>query len=281
MARETLAKLAKAGNAAQEYISKKWVEFERSKSDKLRAEEDAQRLEAIRQRNKYLDLFNAKLTGPSADFMPPIRYDADTRQRAVVLATVPIVYGHFDLSKRSYQWLAKHVGMSLNSVSHWAICVVDRGFGPCWCYDLMSDQLSLNMLGKSYLRVYEATDELVASWTSAYYVGETTKTHEQIQELGTNHLTAHPKYNLLSSNCQHLVEVLVKELCDGKTISQTKLEEELSLASPRVARDLLVARLRSKLDAKEQKEQPESLEDEVNTIKALERTMTERESRRR
>lgn len=141
-------------------------------------------MEAIRQRNRYLDLFNAKLTGPSAELVPPLKYDAETRQRAVILATVPIVYGHFDLSKRSYQWLAKHVGMSLNSVSHWAICVVDRGFGVCWCYDLMSDQLSLNMLGKSYLRVYEATEELVVSWTSAYYIGETTKTHEEIQKLG-------------------------------------------------------------------------------------------------
>lgn len=82
----------------------------------------------------------------------------------------------------------------------------------------------------------------------------------------------------MSSNCQHLVEVLVRELCDGKTISQAKLEEELSLASPRVARDLLVARLRSKLDAKDQKEQPESFEDDIKTIKALERTMTEREN---
>ncbi|TGJ79514.1 hypothetical protein E0Z10_g9251 [Xylaria hypoxylon] len=280
MAREALAKLAKAGNAAHEYLSKKWEELENSRNDKIKAEEDARKLEAIRQRNKFLDLFNAKLTGPSADVMPALKYSADTRQRAVILATAPIVYGQFDVSQRSYHLLAKHVGMSLSSVSHWAICVIDRGFGACWCYDLMSDQLSLTMLGKSYLRVYEATAELVANWTSAYYVGETTKTHEDIQELGTNHLTAHPRYNLLSSNCQHLVEILVKELCDGKAISQAKLEEELHLASPRVARDLLVARLRSKLDAKETNEQPESVEDEINTIKSLERTMTERESRR-
>ncbi|GAW20111.1 hypothetical protein ANO14919_096070 [Xylariales sp. No.14919] len=280
MAREALAKLAKAGNAAQEYLSKKWEELENLRNDKIKAEQDAQRLEAIRQRNEFLGLFNAKLTGPSTDVMPSLKYSGDAQQRAVLLATVPIVYGHFDVSRRSYHLLGKHVGMSLNSVSHWAICVVDRGFGACWCYDLMSDQLSLAMLGKSYLRVYEATAELVATWTSAYYVGETTKTHEEIQELGANHLTAHPRYNLVSSNCQHLVEILVRELCDGKTISQAKLEEELRLASPRVARDLLVARLRSKLDAKETKEEPESFEDEVNTIKALERTMTERESRR-
>ncbi|KAI0421141.1 hypothetical protein F5X98DRAFT_330223 [Xylaria grammica] len=280
MAREALAKLAKAGNAAQEYLSKKWEELENLRNDKIKAEQDAQRLEAIRQRNEFLGLFDAKLTGPSTDVMPSLKYSGDAQQRAVLLATVPIVYGHFDVSRRSYHLLGKHVGMSLNSVSHWAICVVDRGFGACWCYDLMSDQLSLAMLGKSYLRVYEATAELVATWTSAYYVGETTKTHEEIQELGANHLTAHPRYNLVSSNCQHLVEILVRELCDGKTISQAKLEEELRLASPRVARDLLVARLRSKLDAKETKEEPESFEDEVNTIKALERTMTERESRR-
>ncbi|KAJ2998449.1 hypothetical protein NUW58_g314 [Xylaria curta] len=238
------------------------------------------RAEDIRRRNEYLGLFNAKLTGPSANVMPSLKYSADARERAVILTTAPIVYGHFDVSRRSYNLLAKHVGMSLNSVSHWAICVVDRGFGACWCYDLMSDQVSLSMLGKSYLRVYEATADLVATWTSAYYVGETTKTHEKIQELGANHLTAHPRYNLLSSNCQHLVEILVRELCDGKTISQAKLEEELHLASPRVARDLLVARLRSKIDSKEAKEQYESFEDEVSTIKALERTMTERENHR-
>ncbi|KAI1133132.1 hypothetical protein F5Y10DRAFT_229456 [Nemania abortiva] len=274
MTREVLTKLAKAGNAAQGYLSKKWEELEEAINEKTKTAHDT---EAIRQRNEFLALFNAKLTGPSADAVPSLKYSADTYQRAVILAMVPIVYGHFDLSRRSYHLLAKHVGMSLNSVSHWAICVVDRGFGTCWCYDLMSDQLSLAMLGKSYLRVYEATAELVASWTSAYYVGETTKTHEEIQELGATHLAAHPRYNLLSSNCQHLVETLVRELCDGKTISQAKLEEELHLASPRVARDLLVARLRSKLDAKEIKEHQEDFENEVNSIKALERTMTERE----
>ncbi|KAJ8127742.1 hypothetical protein O1611_g5895 [Lasiodiplodia mahajangana] len=280
MARETLSKLAKAGDAAQEYLSKKWEELGEAMNGKTKTAHDAQKAEAIRQRNKFLALFNAKLSGTSADVVPPLEYTADTRQRAVILATVPIMYGHFDVSRRSYHLLAKHVGMSLNSVSHWAICVVDRGLDTCWCYDLMSDQLSLAMLGKSYLRVYETTPEFIASWSSAYYVGETTKTHEEIQELGATHLTAHPKYNLLSSNCQHLVETLVRELCDGKTISQAKLEEELRLASPRLARDLLVARLRSKLDAKEIKEQHEDFEDEVNTIKALERTMTEREGLR-
>ncbi|KAI0409033.1 hypothetical protein F4802DRAFT_593883 [Xylaria palmicola] len=289
MSREALAKLVKAGSAAQEYLSKKWDELEESREKKRQAAVEARRAEEIRQRNAFLDLISAKLTGPSAEVMPPLRYvaAADVRERAVILATVPIVYGPLDVSQRSYHLLAKHVGMSLSSVSHWAVCVVDRGFGPCWCYDLMSDQLSLSMLGKSYMRVYEATAELVATWTSAYYVGETTKTHEEIQELGANHLTEHPRYNLLSSNCQHLVEILVGELCDGKTLSQAKLDEELRLASPRVARDLLVARLRSKLDAKDTKEQQqqqqqyENIEDDVSTIKALERTMTEREGSRR
>ncbi|KAI0106531.1 hypothetical protein GGR51DRAFT_518004 [Nemania sp. FL0031] len=277
MTREALLKLTRAGDAAQEYLSKKWEELAEARNKKTKTAHDAQKAEAIRRRNSFLALFNTKLTRTPADVMPPLKYSADTRQRAVILATVPIVYGHFDVSRRSYHLLAKHVGMSLNSVSHWAICVVDRGLGTCWCYDLMSDQLSLAMLGKSYLRVYEATAEFIASWTSAYYVGETTKSHEEIQELGANHLTVHPRYNLLSSNCQHLVETLVRDLCDGKAISQAKLEEELRLASPRLARDLLVARLKSKIDAKETKEQHEDFEDEVNTIKALERTMTERE----
>lgn len=61
-------------------------------------------------------------------------------------------------------------------------------------------------------------------------------------------MALNPRYSLLSNNCQHLVEVMVKELCNGKVISQAKLDEELSLASSKIARDLIVARLRSKLD---------------------------------
>ena len=74
--------------------------------------------------------------------------------------------------------------MSLDSVSHWAVCVVDRGLGESWCYDLMSDRLEFSMLGRNYFRVGEVTERGVQSWSSCYYVGETGKSHEEIQESG-------------------------------------------------------------------------------------------------
>ncbi|KAH9886523.1 hypothetical protein F4778DRAFT_758138 [Xylariomycetidae sp. FL2044] len=259
-----LAKLVKAGESAQGYLVKKWEE-----------RQNRVRLDAARQRKEtLLSLVAGKLTGPSAADMPPLIFDLDASHRAVFLVTVPIVYGGFDVSTKSYKLLAKHVGMSLDSVSHWALCVVDRGFGPCWCYDLMSDQLALSMLGKSYLRVYEATPEFIASWHSCVYMGESTKSHEEIQSLAHEHLAAHPRYNLLSSNCQHLVEILVQELCNGRRISQAKLEEELHLASPRMARDLLVARLRSRVDAKVEHEGSQDFAEDVMTINQLHRRAT-------
>lgn len=80
--------------------------------------------------------------------------------------------------------------MSLNSISHWAVVVVDRGLGPTYAYDLMSDQLKVQMLMNNYFRVYEVTEEFIASWSSCYYVGETTKRHEEIQVLGKPFSTA-------------------------------------------------------------------------------------------
>lgn len=117
--------------------------------------------------------------------MPALRCETDgPSSRAVFLVTMPIAFGALELSMSTYKLLAKHVGMSLDSVSHWAVCVVDRGFGPSYCYDLMSDQMMLNALGKNYFRVNEVTPELVRTWNSCYYVGETTKSHNEIQELG-------------------------------------------------------------------------------------------------
>ena len=86
---------------------------------------------------------------------------------------------------------------------------------------------------------------------------------------GENFIAANKRYNLLSNNCQHLTENLIKELCNGKTISQAKLEEEIRLASPKIARDLMVARLRSKLEREDQKEDSESVQNDVFTIKEL------------
>ena len=76
-----------------------------------------------------------------------------------------------------------------------------------------------------------------------------------------------PRYHLLSNNCQHLVDTLVKELCNGKVISQAKLDEELSLASPKIARDLMIARLRSKMDVGGESEDSTSVKEYLGALK--------------
>jgi len=72
----------------------------------------------------------------------------------------------------------------MDSVSHWALCVVDRGLGESYCYDLMSDQLALNALGKNYFRAHGISPDSVGNWNSCFYVGETRKSHEEIQAVG-------------------------------------------------------------------------------------------------
>jgi hypothetical protein len=132
-----------------------------------------------------LSLVNSKITGDSAqEMVAPLICNPRERQHAVFLITTPISFGVFEVSQSSYKLLAKHFGMSLNSVSHWAVCVIDRGLGECYCYDLMSDRLELTMLGKNYFRVATITPEFVDTWSSCYYIGETTKTHDEIQEIG-------------------------------------------------------------------------------------------------
>lgn len=89
-------------------------------------------------------------------------------------------------------------------------------------------------------------------------------------------MTLNPRYSLLSSNCQHLVDTLVKDLCEGRVISQAKLDEELALASPKIARDLLVARLRSKMDDDGEKDDSQTVQEDVNLLKQLWEVMRHR-----
>jgi len=91
-------------------------------------------------------------------------------------------------------------------------------------------------------------------------------------------MTLRPRYDLLQNNCQHLVEELVRQLCDGKAITQAKLSEELAVASPKIARDLVVARLRTKLEAMHEREDSEDVKEDVEAIKTLHRAATERET---
>jgi hypothetical protein len=181
MGLDALSKLASAGEAVYQNLSKKWEHRKRREAEK---EWLAQHEEEIRQRNEFLSLVTTKITGDSAPEMAPLICNPYERQRAVFLITTPISFGVVEVSQSSYKLLARHVGMSLNSVSHWAVCVIDRALGECYCYDLMSDRLELTMLGKNYFRVAAITPEFVDTWSSCYYIGETTKTHDEIQEIG-------------------------------------------------------------------------------------------------
>ncbi|EMR61298.1 hypothetical protein UCREL1_11770 [Eutypa lata UCREL1] len=183
-------KINKAGQATEAYIRKRWEFRHVSEAERRRIEE----------RNRFLALVAAKVTGSSMVEMPPLTcsYDAgldptnaatsnsnsSSGSKAVFLVTLPIAFGPFELSRSTYRLLARHLGMSLNSVSHWALCVIDRDpGGASFSYDLMSDQLALNALGRNYFRVAEVTPDFIESWTSCYYVGETMKSHEVIRQL--------------------------------------------------------------------------------------------------
>ncbi|KAL7626867.1 hypothetical protein AAE478_003641 [Parahypoxylon ruwenzoriense] len=266
---DVLMKLKDAGTATEEYLKEKWEKRKQRSSseaeDIINAEERRRRQE----KNNFLRLIVAKLTGESAVEMPPLECEPTTSHKAVFLVTTPIEFGIFELSKNSYKLLARHVGMSQNSVSHWALCVIDRSFNPCYCYDLMSDQLALNALGRNYFRVAEIIPGFIATWSSCYYLGETTKSHEEIQQLGMHHMALHPRYNLLTNNCQDMVERLVKQVCNGKIISQAKLSEELALASPRIVLDLMVARLKSKIEALEEHEDSDVVMEDIDAIKGV------------
>ncbi|KAI1646168.1 hypothetical protein F4815DRAFT_452326 [Daldinia loculata] len=267
---DALSRLKSARVATEEYLKEKW-EHRKSRSsseieeDVAKAEEERRR----REKNEFLNLVLAKITGESAIEMPLLQWDPIASRRAVFLITTLIEFGRFELSKNTYKLLAKHVGMSQHSVSHWALCVIDRSFNPSYCYDLMSDQMALNAIGKSYFRVAEITPEFIQTWSSCYYIGETTKSHEEIQRIGANHMSVHPRYNLLTSNCQDMAESLVRELCDGRIISQAKLSEELSLVSPKIALDLMVARLRSKIEVLDEHEDSDTVKADMDTIKGL------------
>ncbi|KXJ94860.1 hypothetical protein Micbo1qcDRAFT_193917 [Microdochium bolleyi] len=262
--------LNKAAEAADSLVKKAWDVKNRrdaAKEAEAAAEEDRR---LVAERNAFLQTITAKLTGVTTSEVPPLVVDRTTTHRAVLFVTTPIAFGPVEVSRSSYKLLARHVGMSMTSVSHWALCVIDRGLsGKCWAYDLMSDQMALTMLGKNYFRVYEVTPEFIATWNSCSYVGETTKPHEEIQELGHKHMTSNPRYHLLENNCQHLVEALVAELCNGAHVEQAKLSEELEHVSPRIAMDLMAARLHSRMDVKNEKEDSEGVKEDVDVLKSL------------
>ncbi|EHA57717.1 hypothetical protein MGG_05463 [Pyricularia oryzae 70-15] len=297
-------KLTKASEATQQFINKKWEEGKETINERrarAAAEEEAAKAAAAeaqlaKERNEFLAPIKAKLEASSSpapnpaeapaaestardapgaatsyhDMEQPLEFSRDSH-KAVLLVTTPIEFGPIELSKQSYRLLARHVGMSMDSICHWALCVIDRGVGKSWAYDLMSDRLELNMIGKNVFRINEVTPEYVQTWSSAYYVGETTKSHEEVKMLGETHMALNPKYSLLESNCQHLAETLMKALCDGRIVSQHKLDEELKMVSPKMAMDMMMNKLDFKLDSSDSKGAVDSNEvkNEVNIIGEL------------
>ncbi|KAF3767557.1 hypothetical protein M406DRAFT_41078, partial [Cryphonectria parasitica EP155] len=157
---------------------------------------------------------------------------------AVLVATSLIDINGIQVTKLASKILARHAGLSLEALSHWALVVVDRGEGVCYLYDLMSDRERLVM--KNYPRCFPVTEQMVESWTGCSYIGETTRTHDQILELAARFISEHPRYNLFSNNCQHLAEQLVRELCNGKVISQANLGVEAKMLSTKLSSALLM-----------------------------------------
>jgi hypothetical protein len=148
MGSDAISKLTKAGEAAFKSFQQKWyshysphghhVHHHHTNILRCRQERkkgsahDAQLAEAVRQKNLYLRQIAAKITGNSESDVPPLICSPQAYSRAVFLITTPIAFGKVEVSKRTYELLAKHVGMSMNSISHWAVVVVDRGLGPSY-----------------------------------------------------------------------------------------------------------------------------------------------------
>ena len=134
-----------------------------------------------------LQILASKISGPAvSEIHLPVAYSPSATTKAVLLVTSDIEIHGIKLTRSAVHLLPKTSDISVASLSHWALCVVDRGpgLGQSWCYDLMSDQMVLNMLGKSYARAYPVTEELAAAWNSCSYMGETTRSHAEIEELG-------------------------------------------------------------------------------------------------
>lgn len=70
----------------------------------------------------------------------PLEYNTRCKTSAVLVATSEIDINGIQVTKLASKVLAKHGGLSLDSLSHWALVVVDRGDGVCYLYDLMSDR---------------------------------------------------------------------------------------------------------------------------------------------
>jgi hypothetical protein len=149
MGSDALSKLTKAGSAAFKSFQQKryapsnpshhitcnatlpvYTDTHPHRHSKKNNEPDL--AEAVHKKNFHLRQIAAKISGNSESEVPRLICMPGALQRAVFLVTTPIAFGKVEVSRKTYELLARHVGMSLNSVSHWAVVVVDRGLGPTW-----------------------------------------------------------------------------------------------------------------------------------------------------
>lgn len=75
----------------------------------------------------------------------PLEYNPRCKTSAVLVATSPIDINGIKVTKLAAKILLKHTDLSLDSLSHWALVVVDRGDAVSYLYDLMSDRKPLRM----------------------------------------------------------------------------------------------------------------------------------------
>lgn len=143
--------------------------------------------EARDEKKALIKHIRAKLNGNHtlAGLDEPLEYNSRCKTSAVLVITSAIDINGIKVTKLASRILAKHAGLSLDSLSHWALVVVNRGDEVCYLYDLMSDQmLPTTKLMKNYPRCFPVTEQMVETWTGASYIGETTKGHDEILDLG-------------------------------------------------------------------------------------------------
>lgn len=90
-----------------------------------------------------LKLIRSKLNGDhtACELEEPLEYTSRCKTRAVLVATSAIDINGIQVTRLASKLLMKSAGLSLDSLSHWALVTVDRGEGTCYLYDLMSDQM--------------------------------------------------------------------------------------------------------------------------------------------
>lgn len=90
-----------------------------------------------------LKLIRSKLNGnhTASELEEPLDYKSRCKTRAVLVVTSAIDINGIQVTKLASKLLMKSAGLSLDSLSHWALVAVDRGEGTCYLYDLMSDQM--------------------------------------------------------------------------------------------------------------------------------------------